>query len=112
MAIEVTSVHEPKRRSFPRLKRENRVGLKQAELIEASRKRKIIVRSLLISIAVLIALGAAFLIHSYNSYSRLVDERLANGYLTSRAGIYAAPRELRVGQSLSRDGHVSLLRRA
>ncbi len=111
MAIEVTSVHE-RRRPFPRLKRAKRAGRKQAELIEAARKRKIIVRSLLITVAGLIVLAAAFLIHSYNSYSRLVDERLANGYLTSRAGIYAAPRKLRVGQTLSRDGLVALLRRA
>ncbi|HEX7996869.1 MAG TPA: PBP1A family penicillin-binding protein [Pyrinomonadaceae bacterium] len=112
MAIEVTSVHEPRRGPFPRLKRKSRAALKQAGLVEASRRRKIIVRSLLIFVVGFFTLGAAILTYSYNSYSRLVDERLANGYLTSRAGIYAAPRQLRVGQSLSRDGLVALLRRA
>src|SRR5437016_2897935 len=43
-----------------------------------------------------------FLIHSYRSYAKLVDARLAHGYLTSRAGIYAAPRTLRAGQKFSR----------
>src|SRR6266511_257557 len=37
-----------------------------------------------------------FLLHSYRAYARLIDERLAHGYLTSRTGIYAAPRTLRV----------------
>jgi penicillin-binding protein 1B len=110
MAIEVTSVHE-RRRRFAQLKRRGRAG-RQAGLVESSRKRKIILRSVLAFIAILIVMGAAFLIHSYNSYSKLVDERLANGYLTSRAGIYAAPRQLRVGQTISRDGLVTLLRRA
>ena len=55
---------------------------------------------------------SAFLIHSYRSYAKLVDERLARGYLVSRAGIYAAPRTLRPGQKLSRDGLAAALRRA
>jgi penicillin-binding protein 1B len=55
---------------------------------------------------------SVLLIKSYRAYSRLVDERLAHGYLTSRAGIYAAPRTLRVGQKLSRDGLAGMLRRA
>jgi penicillin-binding protein 1B len=109
MAIEVTSVHE--RRRLPRLKRAGHIR-KQVALVEASRKRKIIFRSILAAVAILTLTATAFLIHSYISYSKLVDERLANGYLTSRAGIYAAPRELRVGQKLSRDGLVALLRRA
>ncbi len=109
MPIEVTSVHEERR--LPKLKgaRRNR---KTVALVETSRRRKIIFRSALALLAVLLLTTTAFLVHSYNSYSKLVDERLANGYLTSRAGIYAAPRTLRVGQSLSRDQLVALLRRA
>ena len=42
----------------------------------------------------------------------IVDERLTHGYLNSRAGIYAAPRTLRPGQKLTRDGLASALRRA
>ena len=52
------------------------------------------------------------LIRSYRSYARLIDERLTHGYLTSRAGIYAAPRTLRPGQKLTRDGLAVALRRA
>ena len=55
---------------------------------------------------------SVLLISSYRSYARLVDERLTHGYLTSRAGIYAAPRTLRTGQKLTRDGLAVALRRA
>lgn len=55
---------------------------------------------------------SALLIHSYRSYARIVDGRLAHGYLTSRAGIYAAPRTLRAGQKLSAVGLAAALRRA
>jgi len=64
-----------------------------------------------ILILALISLGA-FFIHSYRSYAKIVDARLAHGYLNSRAGIYAAPRTLRAGQKPSRDGLASALRRA
>jgi penicillin-binding protein 1B len=62
-------------------------------------------------VLVLISLSA-FFVHSYRSYAKSVDARLAHGYLTSRAGIYAAPRTLRAGQKLSRDGLAAALRRA
>src|SRR5437660_1954982 len=53
-----------------------------------------------------------FLVHSYRSYAKLVDARLAHGYLTSRAGIYAAPRTLRAGQKFSRATLADALARA
>ena len=109
MPIEVTSVHEERR--LPKLNRARR-NHKRIVAVETSRRRKIFFRSALALVALLLLTTTAFLVHSYNSYSKLVDERLANGYLTSRAGIYAAPRTLRVGQSLSRDKLVALLRRA
>ncbi|HEY0405226.1 MAG TPA: PBP1A family penicillin-binding protein [Pyrinomonadaceae bacterium] len=111
MAIEVTSVHE-RRPRLPRLKRINRAGRKRVASIETSRKRKIILRSMLATLAAVVLTSAGLLVHSYINYSKLVDERLANGYLTSRAGIYAAPRRLRAGQTLSRERLVALLRRA
>ncbi|HYW69899.1 MAG TPA: transglycosylase domain-containing protein, partial [Pyrinomonadaceae bacterium] len=58
-----------------------------------------------------ISLGV-FLVHSYCSYARIVDARLAHGYLISRAGIYAAPRTLRVGQKYSAARLADVLRRA
>jgi penicillin-binding protein 1B len=48
----------------------------------------------------------------YWHYSNVVDERLASGYLTSRAGIYAAPRVLRTGQKLTPERLAAVLRRA
>jgi penicillin-binding protein 1B len=63
------------------------------------------------SIAGLISL-CLFFVQSYRFYAKIVDARLARGYLTSRAGIYAAPRTLRPGQKLSRDGLAAALRRA
>ncbi|HYE65996.1 MAG TPA: hypothetical protein VD966_10455, partial [Pyrinomonadaceae bacterium] len=104
----MTSVNERRR---PRLKVVGRAARRGAQSATLP-KRKIIFRSILLSS--MLALGAviAFLIYSYISYSRIVDARLANGYLTSHAGIYAAPRLLRVGQALSLDGLVLHLRRA
>ena len=108
MAIEVTSIDEKRR---PRVKRIRRAG-QALKLIAAARKRRLILRSILASVVLLITAGTIFFIYSYNYYARIVDARLKSGYLTSRAGIYAAPRTLRVGQTLSRDRLVELLRRA
>lgn len=55
---------------------------------------------------------AVVMVRSYRAYARLVDERLAHGYLTSRAGIYAAPRTLRTGQKITVTGLAAYLRRA
>src|SRR5215471_4831844 len=52
------------------------------------------------------------LVQTYRSYARIVDERLARGYLSSRAGIYAAPRTLRSGQKYSPVQLGQALRRA
>jgi penicillin-binding protein 1B len=52
------------------------------------------------------------LVRSYNYYSQIIDARLATGYLTSRPGLYAAPRVLQAGQKLSRDKLINCLRRA
>lgn len=52
------------------------------------------------------------LINSYRTYAKLVDERIARGYQTSHAGIYAAPRVLRVGQKFSPARLAEVLRRA
>jgi penicillin-binding protein 1B len=62
----------------------------------------------------LLAIGSLtfFFIHSYQSYAKLVDARLAHGYLTSRSGVYAAPRTLRRGQKLSSANLAAALRRA
>jgi len=58
------------------------------------------------------AIGADALARSYQYYSQIIDARLASGYLTSRPGLYAAPRVLQAGQKLSREKLVAALRRA
>jgi penicillin-binding protein 1B len=72
----------------------------------------LIVRVLLIAFAIVIIFASAFLIASYRSFAKIVDARLAHGYLNSRAGIYAAPRVLRAGQKYSVVGLAAVLRRA
>jgi penicillin-binding protein 1B len=57
-------------------------------------------------------LVASSLVHSYNVAALTIDERLAAGYLTSRAGIFAAPRTLRAGQRFTRERLIDALRRA
>jgi len=47
-------------------------------------------------------LGGESLLRSYKYYSRIIDARLASGYLTSRPGLYAAPRVIHSGQKYSR----------
>jgi penicillin-binding protein 1B len=58
-----------------------------------------------------ISIAAAFA-YFYSHYSKVVDARLASGYLTSRAGVYAAPRVLRAGQRLTPERLGAALRRA
>ncbi|HYG81490.1 MAG TPA: transglycosylase domain-containing protein, partial [Pyrinomonadaceae bacterium] len=110
MAIEITSVDEKRR---PRIKRIRKRALKRLEVWRKLRhKRRVIIYSILGSAAFLVVAGLIFFISSYNYYAGIVDARLKSGYLTSRAGIYAAPRTLRAGQTISRDTLVELLRRA
>src|SRR5215210_3955809 len=78
-------------------------------------RRRVLRRVLRVCCALLIAsvvATAAAFAYLYTHYSKVVDERLASGYLTSRAGIYAAPRTLREGQRLTAEGLSEILRRA
>src|SRR5436190_8754287 len=59
----------------------------------------------LITVTVLLA-------NSYRTYAKLVDDRLARGYQTSRTGIYAAPRTLRIGQKYFPQHLAEILRNA
>jgi penicillin-binding protein 1B len=109
MAIEVTSINErPRMRVVKRVGQAVRRGARAAQ----ERKKRLIYHAIAASLIITAGAVILFFIYSYISYAKLVDERLASGYLTSRAGVYAAPRVLRVGQSLSMDGLVTLLRRA
>jgi penicillin-binding protein 1B len=62
--------------------------------------------------AIALITGGDALLGSYKYYSRIIDARLAGGYLTSRPGLYAAPRVLQAGQKLTRAELVVALRRA
>ena len=76
-----------------------------------SKRRRLVLRALLGLVLVAVVGGAVVLTNSYRSYAKLVDARLARGYLTSRGGIFAAPRTLRPGQKFSRDELAVALRR-
>src|SRR6185369_12856199 len=74
-------------------------------------KRRLI-RLGLVFLLIALAIPADALLRSYQYYSQIIDARLASGYLTSRPGLYAAPRVLQAGQKLSREKLVAALRRA
>ncbi len=108
MAIEITSIREKRR--LPRLKR---TALAQArERARRADKRRLILNIIGISFIAILCTGLVAFVYLHTSYSKLIDERLAHGYLTSRAGLYAAPRTLRKGQGIGRERLVGMLRRA
>lgn len=87
------------------------------EVICVPDRRKIVFGRRVVRLGVILfvlatAIGADILLRSYTHYSQIIDARLASGYLTSRPGLYAAPRVLQSGQKLSRDKLVAALRRA
>jgi penicillin-binding protein 1B len=71
-----------------------------------------LVRASIVVVIMASVLGGEALVRSYKYYSQIIDARLASGYLTSRPGLYAAPRVLQVGQKLSREKLITVLRRA
>ncbi len=75
-----------------------------------SKRRRLVLRAMLAVMLLAVVGVAGLLVDSYRSYARLVDARLARGYLTSRGGIFAAPRVLRPGQKFSRDELTVVLR--
>jgi penicillin-binding protein 1B len=78
----------------------------------SSYSRRIALRIVISLVAIAAILGIVTLLRSYNYYAKLIDARLATGYLTSRPGIYAAPRVLGPGQGLTLDQLALTLRRA
>lgn len=87
------------------------------EVISVPDPRKIVFGRRVVRLGVILlvlaaAIGADALLRSYTYYSQIIDTRLASGYLTSRPGLYAAPRVLQAGQKLSREKLVAALRRA
>jgi penicillin-binding protein 1B len=109
MAIEVTSVSE--RPGFFSPANVTRFLLK-AFTPSPERNRHVVFQSVFALLAILFVTCGDSLLGSYKYYSRIIDARLASGYLTSRAGLYAAPRTIRVGQGYAPEDLLNVLRRA
>jgi penicillin-binding protein 1B len=107
MAIDITSILEP--RGFSQ-----RILWPACILFQAFTRgrHRILLNLLALVIVATLSTTAITLLRSYHFYSRIIDGRLANGYLTSRPGIYAAPRSIAVGQRLSSAELIAGLRRA
>lgn len=59
------------------------------------------------------SIGSFFIYKSfYNHYESIVKNRIETGFWQSRAGIYAAPRVLRVGQKLQKNELIEILRKS
>jgi penicillin-binding protein 1B len=109
MSIEVTSITpDGKRFSLRKIAATVRNYLPDSPLTS----KQLIVRFISGLLAVATIAGADALLRSYKYYSRIVDARLANGYLTSRPGLYAAPRMIERGQKLTKQDLIQVLRRA
>jgi penicillin-binding protein 1B len=108
MATEITAAHGRAGRQ-PRIKRASVfVHPRSRRALLLSRALRVFGAFVLVSV-ILVTATFAYL---YSHYSTIVDRRLAAGYLTSRAGIYAAPRVLRRGQKLTPERLAEGLRRA
>jgi penicillin-binding protein 1B len=103
MPIEVTSV--PEQGWFTRT-HARRVSLTRSTASNTS------VRVLILLLVIATVLCSDALLRSYQYYARQIDARLAVGYLTSRPGLYAAPRTIRHGQQYSLSELAQILRRA
>ena len=107
MTIEVASVPDPRRViSLRRLAHFIQCLFRDAVF----GKRSLTFRYLVALLLLLSVVGGDALLRSFKYYSRIIDARLADGYLTSRPGLYAAPRSLQVGQKLSPEKVVNALR--
>lgn len=109
MAIEVTSIPDPTRLPSLRKFASNLSSLFHDDPLSIRRR---LLRSLFGLLLLALVVGGDALLRSYRYYSRVIDARLASGYLTSRPGLYAAPRLLQVGQKLSRADLTIALKRA
>lgn len=109
MASEITSHSNRRGLFFPG--RVSRAFLQTFSKNPAS-VRILVLRAVIAVLLVAFVTGGDALLGSYKHYSRIVDARLAGGYLTSRPGLYAAPRTIRVGQGFTPEELLNVLRRA
>jgi penicillin-binding protein 1B len=108
MAIEITSVSERRFVSVWRIARSFRQIFELGEHAFWRTAFQVVFAILVLGAVV----ASDSFLRSYKYYSRVIDARLASGYLTSRPGLYAAPRTIRAGQGFSQDDLVTVLRRA
>lgn len=108
MAIEITTMPRQNRLPSLRAAAESVSGFFHPDPLS---NRRLLFRFFSGLFVVALVVGGDSLLNSYKYYSRIVDARLASGYLTSRPGLYAAPRSLRPGQKLSRADLITTLRR-
>ncbi|HUS09803.1 MAG TPA: PBP1A family penicillin-binding protein [Pyrinomonadaceae bacterium] len=108
MAIEITSMPRQDRLPSLRAAAKSVLGFFHDDPLS---NRRLLFRFFSGLFVVALVVGGDSLLNSYKYYSRIVDARLASGYLTSRPGLYAAPRSLRPGQKLSRADLITTLRR-
>ena len=100
MAIEITSLSN--RRELFSHGRVSRAFLKTFSKNPES-SRILVLRAVIAGLLVAFVTGGDALLGSYKYYSRIVDARLAGGYLTSRPGLYAAPRSTSCRSGLHAD---------
>jgi penicillin-binding protein 1B len=107
MTIEVTSVPDQRRISLRRISE-----FFHALFVCTSTNERFVFRTVCGLLAIVLIVGGDSLLSSYKYYSRIIDARLASGYLTSRPGLYAAPRRIQSGQKLPPADLIRALRRA
>jgi penicillin-binding protein 1B len=109
MSIEVTSIAPDGKRFSPlTIAATVRNCLPNSPLTN----KQLVVRFIFGLVAVATIASGDALLRSYKYYSRIIDARLASGYLTSRPGLYAAPRTIARGEKLAKEDLVTALRRA
>jgi penicillin-binding protein 1B len=72
--------------------------------------RRLISPPVIIPLLFLITLSLVFLVYYWTVFSRRIDNLLAGDVFTRSAGIYAAPKQLHVGQALTPERLVDLLK--
>jgi len=94
---------KPERKSFVRT---------ESRSVRAKRIAKTSLFWTFIASTVLIVAGAVASIFFYNHYSAIVERRVNAGFWQTRAGMYAAPYQLKKNQQATPDTVIGLLRRA
>ena len=101
----------------PRVKRQGKEARVVAYAEPPTTFRRVLLRFLLsptvlIPVAIVTAVVLAVLVYYWTVFSGRIDALLAGEVFTRSAGIYAAPKQLRAGQSVSQEELLAFLKRA